>query len=352
MRRLLTILIVLFFFHEGHSQLMVLAHAGPDTITCAGDSVQIGGNPISSNTTPPITISWTPNYNISNASAANPMVFPNVTTMYYLSVTDANGRSGKDSVLVTAHVPGSVSLSALPSVCFKDDPITLTQGRPIGGIYKSKGTVDSVSFDSYYSGIGSHLVTYVYEDPYCHVLDSASNSLFVGILSTITYSLSMDTICKGDTAFVVLNSSADHYIWRSTYNTQLVSKGDSASLWPDSTYFYRVIGVDSIGCTDSTVIRLEVIDCSTGLESSLKQSSFRIYPNPVKDILRFESVIKYTDLTLLIRNLQGQTVLSENDVVLSQPIDLSQLKVGVYYLHIYDDTGIILFKSRLLKIDN
>jgi len=67
----------------------------PDVSICNGDSVQLtasGGG----------TYSWTPNINISNTTIANPLVWPNVTTNYIVTIT--NGSCVKvDTVTVTVN---------------------------------------------------------------------------------------------------------------------------------------------------------------------------------------------------------------------------------------------------------
>jgi hypothetical protein len=67
----------------------------PDVTICNGDSVQLtasGGT----------GYSWTPNFNISNTTIANPIVWPNVTTNYIVTIT--RGSCTKvDTVTVTVN---------------------------------------------------------------------------------------------------------------------------------------------------------------------------------------------------------------------------------------------------------
>lgn len=77
----------------------------PDTSICAGDSVQLnvygsGGN----------SYTWTPITGLSNATIANPMASPIVTTTYYVSVTNVAGCVDLDSVMV--------SISSAPTASF------------------------------------------------------------------------------------------------------------------------------------------------------------------------------------------------------------------------------------------
>jgi|JRYE01.1.fsa_nt_gb gliding motility-associated-like protein len=75
-----------------------VVNAGPDKTIVAGDAVQLQG---SSNGNP-TTIQWTPNTSIlSGANTFTPNVKPQNTTVYNMSVLDANGCLSNDNALVT-----------------------------------------------------------------------------------------------------------------------------------------------------------------------------------------------------------------------------------------------------------
>ena len=68
-------------------------NAEPDTFICDIDSVTLhasGGT----------TYQWSPNYNINNTSIDDPLVQPDVTTVYSVTVTSSNGCVNTDSVTV------------------------------------------------------------------------------------------------------------------------------------------------------------------------------------------------------------------------------------------------------------
>ncbi|MCB9231606.1 MAG: hypothetical protein H6581_08085 [Bacteroidia bacterium] len=77
-----------------------VADAGLDTSGCPPDTAVLGGNPAASGGTGPYTYSWSPANNLSSTSVANPTVVYSGLT-YTLSVTDANGCVGTDSVDVS-----------------------------------------------------------------------------------------------------------------------------------------------------------------------------------------------------------------------------------------------------------
>lgn len=78
----------------------LVADAGADIDLCEGDSATIGGSPAVAGGTAPYVYNWTPAAGLSSSTASNPMAFPSITTMYVLTVTDANGCMGSDTMTV------------------------------------------------------------------------------------------------------------------------------------------------------------------------------------------------------------------------------------------------------------
>ncbi|MDH7514303.1 MAG: SBBP repeat-containing protein [Bacteroidota bacterium] len=75
-----------------------ILHAGPDTMICRGGSVAIGHS--ASGGTPPYTYAWNPPSGLSSTTDSVTIASPPVSTRYTVTVTDANGCSTVDSVLV------------------------------------------------------------------------------------------------------------------------------------------------------------------------------------------------------------------------------------------------------------
>lgn len=79
-----------------------VADAGADVYSCNGTPVTIGGAPSAMMGTAPYTYSWAPASGLNDATVANPIANPSVTTEYTLTVTDANGCT--DEAMVTVNV--------------------------------------------------------------------------------------------------------------------------------------------------------------------------------------------------------------------------------------------------------
>ncbi|MCB9232350.1 MAG: gliding motility-associated C-terminal domain-containing protein [Bacteroidia bacterium] len=128
--------------------VLVKAEAGNNQIICVGTSVQVGGSPTATFGAPPYTYSWTPTGNINLPNAANPIVYPPVTTKYYVTVTDQNMCSVTDSMVVTVTPGPSINLGNDTTLC-TGDSVTLDAGGPyISYFWSTGGTNQTVKVSS------------------------------------------------------------------------------------------------------------------------------------------------------------------------------------------------------------
>jgi hypothetical protein len=88
---------------------------------------------------------------------------------------------------------------------------------------------------------------------------------------------------------------------------------------------------------------VQLVGCSSvGINDKIQQDDyFRLFPNPVSEVLNFLSSSKYTDVQIAITNFQGQlvhSVASDNGVV---KIDFKDAPSGLYFYSISSSNQII-----------
>ena len=88
-----------------------------DTLICVVDTLQI--NAIGTG-----SFLWSPNYNINNLNISNPLVSPDVTTTYHVTITDPFGCVGSDSVKISVVNQVTQSAPNDTTIC-KTDGIVL-----------------------------------------------------------------------------------------------------------------------------------------------------------------------------------------------------------------------------------
>lgn len=107
-----------------------------DTLICSIDTLQLQSS--SSGGTP----SWTPNYRIINANTYTPLVYPQVTTWYKLTVDD-QGCIGTDSIKV--NVKDFVTVNIMPdtAICLTDSVKIRVQSDGLSFLWDNAATLNN-----------------------------------------------------------------------------------------------------------------------------------------------------------------------------------------------------------------
>lgn len=95
-------------------------------------------------------------------SSFNPSIGAGSYPVTY-NYTDAHGCSGTASISVVVNTAPTVTLAALSNICVNYNPLTLTGGAPAGGVYSGTG-ITSGTFSPATAGIGTHVVTYTFQN--------------------------------------------------------------------------------------------------------------------------------------------------------------------------------------------
>ncbi|MFT6166729.1 MAG: gliding motility-associated-like protein [Vicingaceae bacterium] len=230
-----------------------IADAGSDVAICFGDTVSLGGNP-----TGPIgsSYSWSPGFDLSSVIDSNPRAYPTSATLYYLTVTGANGCFSYDTVnidvkalpIVTAQKDSSlcvdqpVQLSAAGASTYNwspanylDDPSIAT---PIARALKSTNFI--------VTGTGSNGCI-------------ATDTVFIDVFN-LDFSPIDTAICSGDSVVLapVLEGDTNgiSYLWSSSNpNNVLSSITDSSIKVTAATRQYFTLQIqNALGCVDTDSI--------------------------------------------------------------------------------------------------
>ncbi len=100
----------------------LIVDAGDDTTIYPGDSVILGGSPTAVGGTPPYSYIWSPSFGLDDSTTANPIAFPETTTIYVLTAMDRFDILEKDSVTIfvitsiaETHKPEAIGIFAYPN---------------------------------------------------------------------------------------------------------------------------------------------------------------------------------------------------------------------------------------------
>lgn len=226
-----------------------------DTLICSNDTL-----PLMVQSSSTSTYNWTPSYNIINASASNPLVFPQDTTVYTVTVKD-NGCV--DSATVTVNVLDyvTVSIPGDTAIC-AGDTITL---RPVSYALSYAWTessgLNTLSSDTvkYPQAWPAASTIYYVTANLGHCQDSAHIQVNVSPYPTVA--VSPDTIvCYGKTVQLHGYTTAASFNW-SPAASLLYANTLNPLAGPAVTTTYYLTVQDSFYCpkkvSDSLVVAVQ-----------------------------------------------------------------------------------------------
>lgn len=179
---------------------------GPNKLLCSGDSVQIGSAPLAG-----LIYLWSPATGLSASNIANPEVLLTnvgttpITQTYYLTVTNAGGCTGNDSVKVTVYPKATVNAGPSVTLCagtstalagsFGGAATSITWTSSNGGTFSNNTSPTSNYTPSITNGTA--ILTITTDDP-TGPCPAASDSMVVTVLSPpVANAGADDSICSG-----------------------------------------------------------------------------------------------------------------------------------------------------------
>ena len=225
-----------------------VANAGSNVAICTGQSTNLlatGGT----------IYSWSPSTGLSDTSIPNPIANPTSTTTYVVTVTDANGCSNTDDVIVTVNSLPVVVTSANPAaICIGQN----TQLQASGGSVYAWIPATDLNDPSIAAPTATPTTTTTYtvtvtDNNLCS--STASITVTVNPLPIVT--VSNDTLICDGSSVTLQAGGASTYLW--TPSTGLNSSSvDAPVASPNSTTVYTVTGTDGNGCTNTDVVTVNV----------------------------------------------------------------------------------------------
>ncbi|MCW8899011.1 MAG: gliding motility-associated C-terminal domain-containing protein, partial [Flavobacteriales bacterium] len=244
-----------------------------DTTICVGDSVQLGGNPTS---VPGTSFSWSPAASLNNATSANPIAFPTVTTTYYVTATN-DTCSTTDSITITVHPISNISAGNDLSMCFGDT----VQLSASGGASYVWSPGNSLSDSTIFNPLAFPTATTSY---IVNVLDTNgcnnSDTVLVTVNPLPTINAGNDvSICDGDTAQLQA-TGASSYLWTPSAGLSDTTIANPLA-FPTVTTSYVVTGTDTNSCsnTDTVVVNVNALPTITAFSDTAVCSGVSVQLN-------------------------------------------------------------------------
>jgi hypothetical protein len=100
--------------------------------------------------------------------------------------------------------------------------------------------------------------------------------------------------------------------------------------YSDRNLFYYKKGTEECGTPDLTTVGLHAYDRIS--------PEFSVYPNPVASFLMIRNELPVNDFNFRIQNSLGQVLLEDQLIGSDNSVNISQLKTGIYFLTIKNET--------------
>ncbi|HEY8402179.1 MAG TPA: T9SS type A sorting domain-containing protein [Cytophagaceae bacterium] len=227
---------------------------------------------------------------------------------------------------ITVFAKPVATLSAQPTLCINNAPITLTGGIPTGGVYSGIG-VSGGKFDPTIAGAGTHTITYTYTDANgCTASPTQTLTVYNKPSASITSS-NGSVICSGTA--VVLNSpgtSDIKYQWLLNNVPQTSLSTSNTQFNATSTGDFALVAENTNGCSDTSTTF--TVTTGTTPNASLTASTNSICPG---DSVLLSTTLNTGETLEWLRN--GNVIPSQNEMSYKTPI------AGTYAVWVTNTSG-------------
>jgi gliding motility-associated-like protein len=315
-----------------------IGNAGLDTSLCSGNSIQLNANG-------GLTYSWLPVSGLNNAQISNPVLSINSSTLYTVTVSDANNCSNTDDILITVYPTPTANFSS-SSLCINDTTrfLNLSSGDANNWDWNFGDGVSSSLTSPWhvYSDTGSSNVVLT-ATGLGNCNSTLSMPITINPLPVILSVSSNSPVCWGDTIRLISSAPGSlNYSW-SGQNNFIGSQQNE----------YIAAAVESMTGTYG----LFVTDRATNCISSTSSVSVVVNEIPDAPLAEATKQLCFTDTLFLTTttnaasyNWQGPNSYQSS---LQNPIinNVNEDNVGIYTLIVANVLGCTSFDTVLVFLD-
>jgi gliding motility-associated-like protein len=225
-----------------------------DTLICSIDTIQLKTSTIGNYV-------WSPNYNISSLSSANPLISPDTATKYYVSFSDADGCKNTDSVFVDVKPFATINLGNDTTVCSPDGFKMNTISDALNFVWTPATYLSSSTIKNPIVTSSAPSITYtvVGNIGKCQSQDQIT----IKTAPTPIADAGKDTIiCFGDPALLQATGGSI-YTWTPTQYLTASNIANPKVIGLSSATQFKVVVSDTLGCIktsiDSVIVSVDAI---------------------------------------------------------------------------------------------
>jgi hypothetical protein len=270
-----------------------------------------------------LTYSWT------GGITDNVPFVPASTMTYTVTGTDVNGCDNTATATITVNPLPTVTTNLSSITVCAGDTVTLF-GQGAVTYSWSGGISDNVGF------IPASTATYTVTGTDANgCMNTASASVTVNPLPTVTGTASDNSVCVDDGA-VVLTGTPAAGTWSGPGVTGTSFSPTAAGIGSQTaTYTFT----DANSCTNSAQTVIVVSACVGVNEGNTLASGVTVFPNPTSGLFTINVNANVGDMVIEVVDMEGRVVFSSNEknvqAGFSKPVSLTSLPNGVYMVNLY-----------------
>ncbi len=306
-------------------------NAGNNAVVCPGGNTALNASGSSG------TYAWSPSAGLSNATIANPVASPTVTTIYTVTLTASCGTA-TGTVMVTVDVSPTISISGNTSIC-NGNSISLNASGGTSYVWAPGGQstvsiIDSPTASTTYTVTGTNA-------------NGCTNTALttVTILAPITNSFTIVAPnCgnnDGTTSALAAGGSGNYnYLWNTT-PAQTTATVTGLTGQPTQTLIVTISDIGGCALNDTALV-----NCVTGIDPFADPDlHFVVFPNPSNGIFNVEGSNNNRQFKIEIYNLFGEKIYQSASADQKSVIDICFQPEGVYFLKIINPDGSLIIKK-------
>ena len=314
---------------EGLKDTIEVVVGSPDAISfdLGNDSAFCEGGELEVNEGVFVSYVWSP------GGETSPIIEPNSTGIYSVTVTDSNGCEANDSIQITIYAKPNLNLGNDISICEGDSNVVFDAGLSDSYVWNTSHTSQTIQTDS--AGDYSVVIT---DENGCTNSDTISLIVNPSPSISITDTIMSDIAsCNGEINGVVFGGAPAYVI--SWSDDAFRDSIHAVNLCSDT---YTVTVTDANACFTNKSI--EIQDKPVFIKTA-SLSQLVLFPNPTEGIITMRGLPN--NYNLRITNILGIEVRGVIDNY--GKLDLSELDMGHYFIQITSGSEIKTQKIILKK---
>ena len=225
-----------------------------DTLICSIDTLQLKTSTIGN-------FVWSPNYNISSLTSANPFISPDIPTKYFVSFSDADGCKNTDSVFVDVKPFATINAGNDTIICSPDGFTINTISDALNFVWSPTTFLSSSTIKNPIVSPTLPSITYTVLGNIgkCQSQDQIT---IKSAPTPIAYAGKDTIICFGDAAQLSATGGSI-YTWTPTQYLTASNIADPKAIGLQSDTKFKVEVRDTLGCAklsiDSIIVSVDAI---------------------------------------------------------------------------------------------